>query len=212
MKVVGSFYGTVPNAWGQPISHEETIHVQAAGGAANAPSADQFDALEVMVNAKASQADLAALTPFFDLPNTRMRVGSSNTLDVVNLRVLAEDPQPGDNLPKGLYFAEGTCSEQIDLIQDGRVMMTPNPGAAYRFGAEDDQTGGDRNQFDGLNMYSNMQLDQSGAQLPPAQQTTLNSVNLLTCREKPTIASGIPNQTPPPPHSASGRARTSGGA
>ena len=59
MQVIGSITGVVSPDWGQPHSHEERVtHVQAAGGAANAPSAAQFLVLETEVSTKADQSDL----------------------------------------------------------------------------------------------------------------------------------------------------------
>ena len=141
------------------------------------------------VNTKAAQTDLASIQTYFDLTNDLVRNSVTNTLNVNNLRVHAPlSPVPGDQYDRGLFFSHGSCSEQMMLTDDGRLAMTPAATSAYRFGSENDQTGSDRNQHDGINMYSDLVLANDGSAAPAASQTTLNQFQVVCCPQKPMIS------------------------
>ena len=145
--------------------------------------------LTTTVNTKAAQTDLASIQTYFDLTNDLVRNSVTNTLNVNNLRVHAPlSPVPGDQYDRGLFFSHGSCSEQMMLTDDGRLAMTPAATSAYRFGSENDQTGSDRNQHDGINMYSDLVLANDGSAAPAASQTTLNQLQIVCCPQKPMIS------------------------
>ena len=79
------------------------------------------------------------LTPAVD--TVVQRDPTSGCVTIANLRVprpllnLTAEGNAPDNLPPGLFAPNITVSEQLDLIQDGRIFFEPAADNYYRFGA-----------------------------------------------------------------------------
>ena len=103
-----------------------------------------------------------------------------------NFQVLADETDVPDNgLPPGLVFDRGVCTERLNLLEDGRVVLAPAADALYRFGSEDAQTGADRDEYDGLHMYSGLALENDGTR--SAVQPDLNEIEIKVAMAIPTV-------------------------
>ena len=114
---------------------------------------------------------------------------AQNFVTIRNLRASTDISNvPTDGLGYGLFFPTGTCSEELKLIQDGRIKMVPAANASYRFGGYDGQTdAATRPEYDGLEMYTGLKFDAQNVPLPNAQQDELNKLQLSVSTGEPTL-------------------------
>ena len=117
--------------------------------------------------------------------------GTGYSLMAQNLRV-EEGPEaevPADGLPRGLVFTTGYTSEKLQLFDDARVVMVPDANSLYSFGAVDGETGADRANYDGIDMYTGIKFEAESphAQLPNADQDELNRFQLRVNKVGPTL-------------------------
>ena len=75
------------------------------------------------------------------LDNVVARDPASGAVQIANLRctarkvILDENGLAPDGLRPGLFMTEATCSEELRLIEDGRVLFHPEENTTYRFGS-----------------------------------------------------------------------------
>ena len=111
------------------------------------------------------------------LPTVVQRDPETGIVQIANLRCLArkvgldENGLASDGVQPGLFVTEGTVSEELKLIQDAKIVYTPDDNRFYRFGCSGAQTNVN---MDGLH-FSDGIADQ------------LNSVNLRVSRSEPTL-------------------------
>ena len=111
------------------------------------------------------------------LPTVVQRDPETGIVQIANLRCLARKVDldanglASDGVQPGLFMTEGTVSEELKLVQDAKIVYTPDDNRFYRFGCAGAQTDVDA---DGLH-FSDGLADQ------------LNSVNLRVSRDEPTL-------------------------
>ena len=116
------------------------------------------------------------------LPTVVMRDPQSGIVQIANLRVTARKNDLNqdqhvrhDNVPAGLFFPEGTCSEVLQLIQDARIVFHPALNTYYRFGAVHGAVSGTSH------------IDEDGLHFSSGTGNDLNSVRLRVSRDHPTL-------------------------
>ena len=177
-----------------------------------------LDALTVTVGTKADQTDLdlaeTAISgiesfkddteDFFNYTDRVLRDNVTNAMIVQNLRVLSTETStnvagqthPDPEIP-GLFFADGTCTEALKLIDDARVEFAlertdpeENDGSVLkqgvRMGAKDGETTATtRDQHDAFEVFSGVRYDSNGGLLTASSQT---SVSIRASRSQANIA------------------------
>ena len=128
------------------------------------------------------------------------RNSQTGSVFLANLRCTARKTPPvdvngntPDGYPPGLLMTEGSVSEQLNLIEDGRIFMQPGPNQYYRFGSEDgietrpaELAGAEFDaQWEALRLAQH--LDQDGIHFSSGVGDQLNSLQLRVSREHPTI-------------------------
>ena len=120
-------------------------------------------------NVTATTAKADGLAQFFDIDANFTK----DHINLVNPRAVAQQGNTGDAFPPGLYLTQGTCSEYLQLIDDGRVQAIHSVDAgnntserwSYMFGAADEEDGPNtRQQYDGIRMEGNAMYDDTNDQ------------------------------------------------
>ena len=128
------------------------------------------------------------------------RNSETGSVFLANLRCTARKTPPvdeygntPDGFPPGLLMTEGNVTEQLNLIQDGRIFMQPGPNQYYRFGSEDgietrpaELLGAQFDaQWEALRLERH--LDQDGMHFSSGAGDQLNSTQLRVSRDHPTL-------------------------
>ena len=120
-------------------------------------------------NVTATTAKADGIAQFFDIDANFTK----DHINLVNPRAVVQQGNTGDDFPPGLYFPQGTCSEYLQLIDDGRVQSIHSLDAgnstserwSYMFGAADEEDDPNtRQQYDGIRMEGNAMYDDTNDQ------------------------------------------------
>ena len=181
----------------------------------------EMDALTATVATKAADSELTTAEnaivvletfkgdteEFFNYTDHVLVDSVTNAMIVQNLRVLSTNnatnvvgqTHADPELP-GLFFADGTCTEALKLIDDARVEFAlertdpeENDGSilkqGVRLGAKNgENTATTRDQHDAFEVFSGVRYDSNGGILAAAAQTKKNSVSIRASRSQPNIA------------------------
>ncbi len=181
----------------------------------------EMDALTATVATKAADSELTTAEnaivvletfkgdteEFFNYTDHVLVDSVTNAMIVQNLRVLSTNnatnvvgqTHADPELP-GLFFADGTCTEALKLIDDARVEFAlertdpeENDGSilkqGVRLGAKNgENTATTRDQHDAFEVFSGVRYDSNGGILTAASQTKKNSVSIRASRSQPNIA------------------------
>ena len=148
------------------------------------------DTLTAVVGTKGDQATLdevnelaGDLDKFINVPTKTLVHEDDHIIKAANLRVEAiDDPAPTDSLPAGLFFTKGCCSENLTLLDDGRVDGTfsfDDPAendnstlrSTFMFGGQNGQSAADRHTYDGVTLVGQERFDDGGSARADEQQT-----------------------------------------
>jgi len=189
----------VPTNTAGVVANGAAITVNAAAIAVNGGNITQHE-----TDIAANVDEIGELQEFFEVANNaytgKIAHANKNEIVIENLRAVesAQGTDPDDGAPRGFLLTTGYCTEKLHLLEDGRVEATfqqDDPAEnddsklywAYRFGAENGETGNDRHEYDGLFMQHGRQ-DASGNIRPSAQQTDLQTVTLACSKDKPNLS------------------------
>ena len=106
---------------------------------------------------------------------------TSGVVNIANLRCTARETQLDangmcpDGLLPGMWVTKGTVSEQLTLVQDGRIFFEPAADNYYRFGAVKGHEGGARD------------IAEDGLHFSSGTGDQVNSVRVRVSRDHPTL-------------------------
>ncbi len=106
------------------------------------------------------------------------RDSALGAVTIANLRCTARklnldgEGNAPDGFRPGLFITEGTVSEQLSLLDDGRIFFQPGQHNYYRFGAVDGHP---------------RDITKDGIHFSSGENNNLNSVRLRVSRDHPTL-------------------------
>ena len=196
----------VPTNTNAIAANGTAITVNAAAIATNAGNITQHET-DIATNAAdigVHSNEIGEFQEFFRTENNvytgTIAHSDKNQIVIENLRAVQSAPgtNPDDGAPRGFLLTTGYCTEKLELLEDGRVesnFQQNDPAEnddsklywAYRFGAENGETGNDRHEYDGLFMQHGRQ-DASGVIRGSADQPDFQTVALACSKDTPNLS------------------------